>query len=427
MTTNDENELLTRTGPDTPCGDLMRRYWQPVALVSDLKDDTPLPVKILGEELVLFRDDHGKLGLIGLYCAHRCADLSYGRIEEGGLRCLYHGWLFDRAGRCLDQPAEPEGSKLKDKIKHIAYPCHEAAGVIFTYMGPSEPPLFPAYDFLSAPPEYVYQSKLFHSCNYLQANEGNLDPAHLSFLHSFKKPLSERNAQAQAMQQIMIANSRPTIDAERTRFGVRIYSERSSGDGRKYVRLTNFVFPNLGFFSGEGGQQGPGGYSVHWHVPIDDVSHWRYDFVYHARHKLDKQALRARSQGEFDENYYPTRTPENRFRQQRDEMSEFSFSGMGKWFPGHDMFAVQTPGAIHDRTRENLGATDIVIAQSRRLLLEAIKGLSEGIEPPLAIHNAEDNIFPDIIVTGDLIDDSLDRREYVKSLIAEGNFHTFKG
>ena len=315
MTTNDENELLTRTGPDTPCGDLMRRYWQPVALVSDLKDDTPLPVKILGEELVLFRDDHGKLGLIGLYCAHRCADLSYGRIEEGGLRCLYHGWLFDRAGRCLDQPAEPEGSKLKDKIKHIAYPCHEAAGVIFTYMGPSEPPLFPAYDFLSAPPEYVYQSKLFHSCNYLQANEGNLDPAHLSFLHSFKKPLSERNAQAQAMQQIMIANSRPTIDAERTRFGVRIYSERSSGDGRKYVRLTNFVFPNLGFFSGEGGQQGPGGYSVHWHVPIDDVSHWRYDFVYHARHKLDKQALRARSQGEFDENYYPTRTPENRFRQ----------------------------------------------------------------------------------------------------------------
>ena len=159
------------------------------------------------------------------------------------------------------------------------------------------------------------------------ANEGNIDPAHLSFLHSFKKPLAERSTQAQAMQQIMIANSRPTIDAERTRFGVRIYSERATGDGRKYVRLTNFVFPNLGFFAGEGGQQGPGGYSVHWHVPIDDVSHWRYDFVYHARSKLDKKALRERSAGEFDENYYPTRTAENRFRQDREEMKQFSFSG----------------------------------------------------------------------------------------------------
>lgn len=427
MTTKEENELLTQTGPGTPCGNLMRRYWHPVALASDLKGDTPLPVKILGEELVLFRDDQGKLGLIGMYCPHRCVDLSYGRVEDGGLRCLYHGWLFDRHGRCLDQPAEPEDSKLKDRIKHTAYPCREAAGVIFTYMGPGEPAPFPAFHFLTAPPDHVHQSKLYHSCNYLQANEGNIDPAHLSFLHSFKKPLSERNAQAQAMQQIMISNNRPTIDAERTRFGVRIYSERASGDGRKYVRLTNFVFPNLGFFAGEGGQQGAGGYSVHWHVPIDDEHHWRYDFVYHAHHKLDKEALRARSAGEFDENYIPTRNPENRFRQNRQEMKEFSFSGMGKWFPSHDMFAVRTPGAIHRRERENLSATDMVIAQGRRMLLDGMKAVEEGRDPPLTFRDPKENAFPDIIVTGELIDADRDRREFVSSLVSAGDFHGYKG
>ena len=166
------------------------------------------------------------------------------------------------------------------------------------------------------------------------------------------------------------------------------------------MRLTYFVFPNLGFFAGEGGQQGPGGYSVHWHVPIDDVSHWRYDFVYHARSKLDKKALRERSAGEFDENYYPTRTAENRFRQDREEMKQFSFSGMGKWFPSHDMYAVVTQGPIHDRSRENLGTADIVITQARRMLLDGMKALEEVRDPPLTPRDAKDNAFPDIIVTG---------------------------
>ena len=143
MMTQEENDLLTQTDRGTPMGELMRRYWQPVALSEELPEGgAPIPVKIMGEELVLYRDEQGKLGLLGIHCPHRGADLSYGRVEEGGLRCIYHGWLFDKQGRCLDQPWEPGGGEHREQIRNTAYPCHEQAGGIFAYMGPGEPPLF---------------------------------------------------------------------------------------------------------------------------------------------------------------------------------------------------------------------------------------------------------------------------------------------
>src|SRR5579871_706734 len=186
MLTVEQNELLTRVGPGTPCGDLLRRYWQPVALAEEIAPGgPPVPLEILGEALVLFRDEQGRPGLLGLHCAHRGADLSYGRLEDGGLRCIYHGWLYDRAGRCLEQPGEPAGSRYFERIRHPAYPCHEAAGIIFAYMGPGAPPLFPAYEFLHVPDANVISNKIWHDCSYLQGNEGNIDPAHLSFLHRF--------------------------------------------------------------------------------------------------------------------------------------------------------------------------------------------------------------------------------------------------
>src|SRR6185369_11614220 len=146
MLTPEENDILVRTNGGTPGGEWMRRYWQPVALSEELAENgAPLPVRLLGEDLVLFRDDQGRLGLLGRRCAHRGADLSLGRIEDGGLRCLYHGWLYDLGGRCLEQPAEPEGSDFKNKINHRSYPCKELGGIVFTYMGPGEPPVFPLY------------------------------------------------------------------------------------------------------------------------------------------------------------------------------------------------------------------------------------------------------------------------------------------
>ena len=144
MVSVQENELLTRIGPGTPGGELLRRYWQPAALAEELPTGgAPLPVRLLGEELVLFRDADGHPGLLGLHCAHRGADLSYGRLEDGGIRCIYHGWLYDRTGRCLEQPGEPAGSTFHERIRHTAYPCEERAGLVLTYMGPGDPPLLP--------------------------------------------------------------------------------------------------------------------------------------------------------------------------------------------------------------------------------------------------------------------------------------------
>ena len=190
MLTQEENQLLTQTGPGTPGGDLFRRYWHPVAMSEELPaEGAPLNVRILSEELVLFRDDQGRPGLLGLHCAHRGTDLSYGRCEDGGLRCVYHGWLYDIHGRCLEQPGEPRGSQYYKEIRHLSYPCQEAGGLIFTYMGPDEPPLLPAYEWLSVPEERREILKMFYDCNYLQGNEGNPDPAHLSFLHRANTPI----------------------------------------------------------------------------------------------------------------------------------------------------------------------------------------------------------------------------------------------
>ena len=179
-----ETDLLTRTGPGTPGGNLLRRYWQPAALLEELPSDAPpLPIRLLGEDLVLFRDDRGNPGLLGIHCSHRGADLSYGRVEDGGLRCIYHGWLYDIHGRCIEQPGEPQGSTFHQRIRHPAYPCIEQAGIIFAYLGPGEPPLLPAYDALTAPDARRFVTKVFQDCNYLQANEGNFDPTHTSYLH----------------------------------------------------------------------------------------------------------------------------------------------------------------------------------------------------------------------------------------------------
>jgi phthalate 4,5-dioxygenase oxygenase subunit len=162
MVTAEQNRLLTETGPGTAGGKLLRQYWQPIAKSSDLPEGSaPVPIRIMSEELVMFRDDQGRVGLLGRLCSHRRTDLSYGRIENGGLRCLYHGWLYDIQGHCLDQPAEPEHSTLKCEVKHKAYPCREVSGLIFTYMGEGAPPVLPDYEFLRYDENHRMLSKVY--------------------------------------------------------------------------------------------------------------------------------------------------------------------------------------------------------------------------------------------------------------------------
>src|SRR5579862_8124639 len=218
MLTHEERELLIHTGPGTPCGDLMRRYWQPAALSEELPvGGAPVPVRLLGEDLVMFRDPSTQQpGLLGIHCSHRGADLSYGRLEDGGIRCIYHGWLYDIQGHCLEQPGEPTGSSFREKIQHRAYPCHEIGGVIFGYLGPAEPPLFPNYEVFRVPADQRWVLKHHHECNYLQGNEGNIDRVHVRFLHRFLVG----SRYSRGPQGAVSPSSEPIC--EETDFGVRV-------------------------------------------------------------------------------------------------------------------------------------------------------------------------------------------------------------
>src|ERR1700720_3375488 len=378
MLSKEENRLITLTGPGTPGGALMRHYWHPIALADELPPGgAPMPVKILGEELVLFRDDRDRLGLLGLYCSHRCADLSYGRIEDGGLRCLYHGWLFDIEGRCLEQPAEPPESRYKDEIRHLAYPVIERAGLLLAYLGKGEPPLLPSYEFLAAPPEHRYLQKTFMECNYLQALEGDIDPAHLSFLHRSlqRRPLGRKDARTvpgsdRASATFLRQNRRPKLESERTDFGVRNYAIRDAGDGRRYVRINNFIMPNKVAAVGNEGRVGEG-YTIHWHVPVDDENHVRFDFFFNRARPVARERYEQELATELIENPY-RRNKANRYLQDRELMKTTSFSGMGDHYAAQDAFATETCGPIHDRSREHLGASDTCIVAARRQLLAAI-------------------------------------------------------
>ena len=234
MLSTEESQLLTETAPNTPGGDFFRRYWQPVALSEELESGAPLAVELLGEKLVLFRDDEGGLGLLGRHCSHRGADLSLGRIEDGGLRCLYHGWLYDVSGRCLEQPAEPAGSGFKEKVRHNAYPCQEAAGIVFAYLGPGEAPPLPMYEPLTVPENQRYAYKVLHECNWLQAHEGEIDPTHLSFLHrrvqqpSWRQRAIKGSPGVQA-NTFFARDAAPIMEVETTSFGVRIATFAKSG------------------------------------------------------------------------------------------------------------------------------------------------------------------------------------------------------
>jgi phthalate 4,5-dioxygenase oxygenase subunit len=420
MITQEENNLLIQTSPGTPCGDLMRRYWQPVALTEELpRGGGPIGVKVFGEDLVLFRDDQGRPGLLGIHCSHRGTDLSYGRVENGGLRCLYHGWLYDVCGRVLEQPGEPGRGADRAGIHHLAYPCREAGGAIFAYMGPGEPPLLPDYEFLVVPEEQRTLTKILVDCNYLQANEGNIDPVHLSFLH---QKLEEAETDPRRIvpgsdasdNSLLAKDIAPTIEVDVTDFGLRIYAIRKSGPASCYLRVTNFILPNLAAF---GGSTVAEGYSVHWHVPIDDNRHWKYAFMFSRKRALD-QELRYKNAAELTHDYRLNRNEANRYEQDRASMRTKSFTGMGFNFQAHDAFATESQGPIQDRTAEHLVSSDKAIVAARKLLLNAISDVKAGREPQHVIRDLKSNRFPHLIVHSELLPASTDWKQYVKKLEA---------
>jgi phenylpropionate dioxygenase-like ring-hydroxylating dioxygenase large terminal subunit len=422
MITREENDLLTRIGPGTPCGNLLRRYWQPVALAEELPPGgAPRAVKLMGEALALFRDDQGRPGLLGLHCSHRGTDLSYGRVEDGGLRCLYHGWLYDIRGRVIEQPGEPGGGAHRGEICHLAYPCQEAGGIVFAYLGPGEPPLLPNYEFLGVPEAYRTATKVLIHCNYLQGNEGNIDPVHLSFLHQSlagsdiprrRVVLGSENESDNALLGKDIA---PRIEVEVTDFGLRIYTTRDAAPGKCYLRITNLIFPNASAF---GGSTIGEGYSVHWHVPIDDHTHWKYIFMFSREQPLADN-LRNWSKVEQNADYSLTRIAANRYQQDRASMKDQTFTGMGLNFQAHDAFATESQGAIQDRTAENPVSSDKAIIAERKLILSAIKDIQEGREPRNIIRDPKANRFADLVVLSEVVSADVDGKAYMRQVAAE--------
>lgn len=416
MLSQQENELLTKTDSGTPGGRLMRCYWQPVALSEEIPDGAPpLHVRVLGEDLVLFRDDRGILGLIGLRCPHRGTDLSYGRIEDGGLRCVYHGWLFDKEGKCLEQPGEPLDSRFSDKISLLAYPVIERAGLVFAYMGSDEPPLLPNYEFLDLGEEHVFVTKFFHECNYLQGHEGNIDPQHLATLHYV---LPDAAVQAGVRWDSKGIDVAPQMEVEETDYGIRIYSGRTVEGGRDYVRITNYIYPSAVVFPALrppdidgapiGTAAGTGFYGVNWQVPIDDKHHWKYMLLISPNQPMDKQAIVPIIMADMGPGFRHTRDRTNRYLQDRHEMQAHSFLGMGPSFALQDKFAVEAQDEIQDRTREHLGYADKPVALARRLLLRAIKSVEEGGDAPHVIRDSAKNDLRHLRVYEEVVTDSSD-------------------
>ncbi|HEX3972071.1 MAG TPA: Rieske 2Fe-2S domain-containing protein [Stellaceae bacterium] len=412
-------ELLTRTGKNTPGGALLRRYWQPVFISADLPPGSaPQPIKLLGEDLVLFRDEQNRPGLLGRKCAHRCVDLSYGRLENGGLRCVYHGWLYDVNGRCLEQPGEPDGGvATRDRVQQLSYPCLERGGAIWTYLGPGAAPLFPDYAALTAPDEYRIAWRWRVRCNYLQGNEGNIDPIHTSYLHRFE--LDKDTSNLRNSISVFQVDGAPKLAIQNTRFGLRVFTERRMPQGdRKILRVTNLVMPNACAIGGYEAGLGRGGCSMFWHVPIDDTQHWRYEFIFHSKKKLPRSDMLAGAAAEVGPDGAFKRNRENRYLQNRDEM-DTSFIGMGRNFLIHDTFVTESQGDIHDHRDEHLANSDIAIVRGRRLLLEAMRDIAAGKDPLGVIRAETQNDYADLVVLTEELDAAADNEAFCDTMTKE--------
>jgi len=382
----EQNELLTRTGPGSVMGDLVRRYWIPALLTEELPepDCPPVRVKLLSERLIAFRDSDGKLGLIDEFCAHRGVSLWFGRNEECGLRCAYHGWKYDVSGQCVDIPSEPEESGFRQKIKLRSYPLAERGGVLWTYMGPpeSQPPL-PEYEFATVPREQTFISKRFQECNYLQAMEGGIDSSHVSFLHrgALNKDPLFKGAKG---NQYNLDDFQPKFEVVESAGGLLIGARRKAEDGNFYWRITQWLMP---FFTAIPPR---GDHPMHGHfwVPIDDETCWAWSYDYHPVRALSASELQAMRDGHgvhvkyIPGTYRPLQNKDNDYLIDRQAQKEGrSFSGVDG-FSMQDASVQESMGPIQDRTRENLVTTDNGIIMARHLLMRAAKALQKGIEPP---------------------------------------------
>jgi len=367
MLTKEQNERLTRIGPGTPAGELLRRYWHPVSIAAELTDEAPTKcVRILGEDLVLFRDKKGNVGLVADRCPHRGASLSYGRVEGRGIACAYHGWLFDTKGDCLETPAEPAESKFHLTVKVKSYPVQKFVGLYWTYMGPQPVPFIPKYDVWvrkDGKRRLIVQPQL--DCNWFQAMENSVDPSHLQILH---QSLIARNPITN--QTRGLTDTVAKFEFIEVPYG--IMKKRTYKTGA--VDQHPLIFPNILRQAN----------ATQIRVPIDDT-HTKIFFV---RFDPSKDGSIVEEEGDPPVEYVkPYKNPP-------DTLHPFTRFDISKEVQAQDHMAWETQGPISDRTDERLGTADGGIVMLREMMFQEIEKVQKGLDPKGVIRDrAQDKMI----------------------------------
>ena len=391
-----DNELLTRTGPNTGMGDYFRRYWLPVALSRELPepDGSPIRVRIMGEDLLAFRATDGCVGLIAPRCAHRGADLFYGRNEECGIRCAYHGWKYGVDGKCTEMPNVPAGAAYHGKMRIQAYPTREFGEFVWAYMGPADKlPEMPQMEFGLVPETHRYSSKKLQQCNWAQSVEGALDTAHFSFLHMPAPKVADTfhpdaNADQKRLQR-MRQDPMPRFTLANHDAGFVAGAARYGDPGELYWRISQFMLPNHSLapnaLPGEN-------YQGQTWVPIDAESCWIYTYVWNPERPLTAAERAKMDTGhgvlaELGPGFVPLRNRNNDYLLDREEQKHRSFTGI-KGVAEQDAMIQDSQGLIADRTTEHLTGTDAATVHFRRAMLNGVKELREGKEPAAAKNGA---------------------------------------
>jgi nitrite reductase/ring-hydroxylating ferredoxin subunit len=386
MLSTEENEFMCRTDRGTPMGEFCRRFWTPVLLAEELPgpDCEPVQVKIYGEELVAFRDTSGRVGLLKEFCPHRRASLFYGRNEENGLRCAYHGWKFDVTGACVDMMSEPVDSNFASKVKALAYPTREAGGFIWAYMGPPElqPPM-PDLEYLKVPDNHRQNHKVFYESNFVQVIEGEIDTVHASILHSRLDALAMSDSATTLAGRYSYKDRAARFHVMDTESGILIGAKRNAEEDSYYWRISRWLFPWVTMIPRE--PKGPCRSGLI--VPADDENCWFFLVRWDPYNPLEGPYMEAPKEGMVPGTWLGKANKRNHYLIDREVQRTETFSGipnsMGR---AQDAAMTDSMGVIVDRMDEHLGTTDTAIIRMRRRLIQGAKDLQNGIEPYAASH-----------------------------------------
>ena len=385
IVTREQNDDLTRTGAGTLMGDLFRRYWVPALLSSEVAepDGPPVRVKLMGESLVAFRDTNGQVGLVDEFCAHRGVSLWFGRNEECGLRCPYHGWKYDVTGACTDLPSEREETGAKTRVRLKAYPCVERGDIVWTYMGPpDQQPALPALEWVNVAPERRFVSKRLQQNNYLQALEGGIDSSHVSFLHgaALKTDPLFKGSKGNTYND---HDRMPVFDVVEFEGGLLIGARRNADAERYYWRITPFIMPWYTIIPPRAGHP----LGAHAWVPIDDENCWSWSINFHTNRALTESELTAMRNGAGIHVKYVPGTFIPAANNTNDYLMSRAAQKAGETYSGVEGIAMQdaslqeSMGQRFDRSREHLVATDAGIVAARSLLLRTARDARAGAMP----------------------------------------------